>query len=120
MTVVEAGPCVVTQVRTQETDGYDAIQLGYVDPTEKRINQPQAGHFKKVGTAPKRFLREDLGVKAPICDTQANYGGLQGVYREATHSDFIDMHAYWQHPRFPGRPWDRNTQMWASPSRAWR
>ncbi len=59
VTVVEAGPCVVTQVRTQETDGYNAIQLGYVDTTEKRVTKPLAGHFKKVGTAPKRFLREE-------------------------------------------------------------
>ncbi len=52
------------------------------------------------------YLREDLGVESFICDTQANYGMMYGVYREATLSDFIDMHSYWQHPHFPGIPWD--------------
>lgn len=67
-----------------------------------------------------RYLREDLGVEAFLCDTQASYGGLFGMYREATYSDYIDMHAYWQHPTFPGQPWDPknwfipNTSMVAS------
>src|SRR5690349_21384294 len=59
VTVVEAGPCVVTQVRTSEKDGYDAIQLGYEDIPDKRSRKPQLGAFKKIGTAPKRFLREE-------------------------------------------------------------
>jgi large subunit ribosomal protein L3 len=59
VTVVAAGPCVVTQVRTQERDGYDAVQLGYHDTIEKRTRKPQLGHFAKVGTAPKRLLREE-------------------------------------------------------------
>ncbi|MFO7976710.1 MAG: carbohydrate binding domain-containing protein [Candidatus Hydrogenedentota bacterium] len=52
------------------------------------------------------YLRNELGVQAFLCDTQASYGKARGIYREATHSDFIDMHSYWQHPNFPGRPWD--------------
>jgi large subunit ribosomal protein L3 len=59
VTVVEAGPCVVTQVRNQELDGYDAVQLGFEDVTDKRSQKPQLGQFKKVGCAPKRFLREE-------------------------------------------------------------
>lgn len=59
VTVVAAGPCTVTQVRTQEKDGYDAVQLGFGDTTEKRTTQPLRGHFAKVGCAPKRFLREE-------------------------------------------------------------
>ena len=59
VTVVEAGPCVVTQVRSQETDGYDAVQLGFEDVRDKRSAKPQLGQFKKVGCAPKRFLREE-------------------------------------------------------------
>ena len=59
VTVVEAGPCVVTQVRTNESDGYDAVQLGFSDKTEKHTKKPQIGHFKKAGTTPKRFLREE-------------------------------------------------------------
>ena len=59
VTVVAAGPCVVTQVRTQETDGYDAVQLGFEDTRDKRVAKPQRGHCKKANTAPKRFLREE-------------------------------------------------------------
>ena len=59
VTVVAAGPCTVTQVRTQETDGYDAVQLGYYDVKEKATRKPQSGHFKKAGTQPKRWLREE-------------------------------------------------------------
>lgn len=59
VTVVAAGPCTVTQVRTQERDGYDAIQLGYSDTTEKRTSQPLRGHFAKLGCAPKKLLREE-------------------------------------------------------------
>jgi len=64
VTVVSAGPCTVTQVRTQEKDGYDAVQLGYGDTTEKRTSRPLVGHFKKAGCAPKRLLREER-LKAP-------------------------------------------------------
>ncbi len=59
VTVVSAGPCVVTQVRTSERDGYSAIQFGYGDTTEKRTRKPERGHFAKAGTAPKRWLREE-------------------------------------------------------------
>ena len=57
-TVIEVGPCVVTQVKTVETDGYEAVQVGFVDKKEKHTNKPQAGHFKKAGVAPKRHLAE--------------------------------------------------------------
>ena len=57
-TVIEAGPCVVTQVRTVETDGYSAIQLAYDETTEKHASAPLMGHFKKAGTPPKRKLVE--------------------------------------------------------------
>lgn len=59
VTVVEVGPCVVTQVKTAAREGYDAIQLGWEDVTDKRVAKPQVGHFKKAGVATKRFLRED-------------------------------------------------------------
>jgi large subunit ribosomal protein L3 len=59
VTVVAAGPCTVTQVRTSDKDGYDAVQLGFFDVPEKRVNKPQAGHFKKAGSLPKRLLREE-------------------------------------------------------------
>lgn len=64
VTVIEAGPCVVTQVKTVETDGYNAVQLAFDDKKEKSSNKPQIGHFKKANTAPKRkvveFRTEDM------------------------------------------------------------
>ncbi|TWU63054.1 Carbohydrate binding domain protein [Crateriforma conspicua] len=52
------------------------------------------------------FLKLDLGLRAMVINTQASYGKTAGILRESRWSDFIDMHGYWQHPRFPGRPWD--------------
>jgi large subunit ribosomal protein L3 len=57
-TVIEAGPCVVTQIRTKEKDGYEAVQLGYDDMKESRTNKPMMGHFRKAGTTPKKILAE--------------------------------------------------------------
>ena len=57
-TVIEAGPCVVTQLRTVEKDGYAAVQLAYGETTEKHTSAPLMGHFKKAGTTPKRKLVE--------------------------------------------------------------
>ena len=57
-TLIEAGPCVVTQVRTEDKDGYTAIQLGYGEKKEKNTSRSLVGHFKKAGTTPKRKLVE--------------------------------------------------------------
>ena len=57
-TVIEAGPCVVTQLRTVEKDGYEAVQLAYDEIKEIHASKPQLGHFKKAGTTPKRKLVE--------------------------------------------------------------
>jgi len=57
-TVIEAGPCVVTQVRTEEVDGYKALQLGFDDKAEKRAKKAEAGHFKKAGASPKKKVVE--------------------------------------------------------------
>ena len=57
-TVIEAGPCVVTQVKTSETDGYEAVQLAFDDKKEKSTSKPMQGHFKKAGTSPKAKLVE--------------------------------------------------------------
>ena len=57
-TVIEAGPCVVTQIRTEETDGYAAVQLAYDEKKEKHTSAPMLGHFKKANTTPKRKLVE--------------------------------------------------------------
>ena len=58
VTVIEAGPCVVTQIKTEEKDGYDAIQVGFDDIREKLVNKPRQGQFKKAGASLKRILRE--------------------------------------------------------------
>ncbi len=57
-TVIEAGPCVVTQVKTSDKDGYDAIQLGFEDKKEKHTPKALSNHFKKAGTSPKKIVRE--------------------------------------------------------------
>lgn len=58
VTVVEAGPCVVTQKKTVETDGYEAVQLGFEDIKESELSKPEAGHLKKAGVAAKKHLKE--------------------------------------------------------------
>ncbi len=58
VTVIEAGPCTVTQKKTVETDGYDAIQLGFVDTVEKKLTKAEAGHFAKAGVSCKKHLKE--------------------------------------------------------------
>jgi large subunit ribosomal protein L3 len=58
VTVVKAGPCVVTQVRTPQTDGYDAVQIAYGAPNPRRVTQPMKGHFDKAGVTPRRHTVE--------------------------------------------------------------
>ena len=58
VTVLQAGPCVVTQVKTVENDGYSAVQVGFGDIREKLVNKPKQGHFAKAGVTAKRFLKE--------------------------------------------------------------
>jgi large subunit ribosomal protein L3 len=71
VTVIQAGPCVVVQKKTQQKDGYDAVQLGFVEFIKpKRVNKPMTGHFKKANVAPARFTRE----VAIVGDEGANPG----------------------------------------------
>ena len=58
VTVLQAGPCVATQLKTVENDGYSAVQVGFVDKREKLVNKPQKGHFDKAGVSYKRYVRE--------------------------------------------------------------
>ncbi|MBO5354962.1 MAG: 50S ribosomal protein L3 [Clostridia bacterium] len=58
VTVIEAGPCVVAQKKTAENDGYDAVQLGFIDAKEKQLTKPAKGHFEKAGVAAKKHLKE--------------------------------------------------------------
>src|ERR1700716_3609895 len=57
-TIIEAGPCVVTQVKTKESDGYNALQLAYGDKNEKHTNSAEKNHFAKANTTAKRFVKE--------------------------------------------------------------
>ena len=84
-TVIEVGPCVVTQVKTLESDGYEALQLGFEDKKEKHTTNPELGHFKKAGVTPKRHLAE--------------FKGFEGEYKLGdtitvemfNESDFVDI-----------------------------
>lgn len=58
VTVIEAGPCVITQIKRVDTDGYDAVQLAMTDKKEKNTSKAMIGHFEKAGTTPKRYVRE--------------------------------------------------------------
>ena len=73
-TVIEAGPCAVTQVKTVEKDGYAAVQLGFQDQKESRVNAPLMGHFKKAGVTPKSHLAEFKGF-----ETELNLGDVVTV-----------------------------------------
>ncbi|MGN0211182.1 MAG: 50S ribosomal protein L3 [Muribaculaceae bacterium] len=84
-TVIEVGPCVVTQVKTVETDGYEAIQLGFEDAKEKHCTKPELGHFAKAGVAPKRHLAEFKGFGEAY-----KVGDVIGV-DFFTESDFVDI-----------------------------
>ena len=71
-TVIEAGPCVVTQIRTVEADGYEAVQLAYDEITEKHTSKALKGHFEKAGTTPKRKLvefKDDFPMELKLGDT---------------------------------------------------
>lgn len=88
VTVILAGPCSVMQVKTDETDGYKAIQLGYDDVKKSRIKKPQAGHSKKAGTASMKFVREwRLGNKE---ETELAAGGEVNVSIFAD-TKFVDV-----------------------------
>ena len=74
-TVLKAGPCVVAQVKTTETDGYEAVQLGLVEAKPTKENKPTTGHFKKAGVPPTRVRREvgvQAGAEAPKAGDQVN------------------------------------------------
>ena len=72
VTVIQAGPCTVMQVKKKRTDGYNAVQLGYDDIKSSRSKQPQIGHAKKANTAPKRFIKE---LRLPDdCETEYKVG----------------------------------------------
>ena len=86
-TVIEAGPCVVTQIRTVEKDGYAAVQLAYDEKSEKHTSKPEMGHFKKAGTTPKRKLVEFKSFDT----TQVNLGDTITVSDFGEGTEWIDV-----------------------------
>lgn len=97
-TVIEAGPCVVTQVKTKETDGYDAIQLAYDDKKDKHTTGALKGHFAKAGVTPKRIVREFTRFES---GHQKKYGDVLTVdiFEEG---EFIDVVGYAKGKGFQG------------------
>lgn len=85
-TVIETGPCVVTQVRTADKDGYEAVQLGFGEKKEKHTNKPSLGHFKKAGTTPKRKL-----VEFKEFTKDFNLGDTLQVADVFVEGDFVDV-----------------------------
>ena len=85
-TVIEVGPCVVTQVKNVKKDGYAAVQVGFQEAKEKNTSAPLLGHFKKAGTTPKRHLAEFTGF-----DKELNLGDTLSVSDVFTDEDFVDV-----------------------------
>ena len=85
-TVIEAGPCLVSQIKNIETDGYEAVQLAYDEKKEKNTTAPMLGHFKKAGIAPQRKLVEFRGF-----DQQLNLGDkvTVDIFQEETFVDIV-------------------------------
>jgi large subunit ribosomal protein L3 len=89
VTVIEAGPCVVTQVKTVKRDGYSAMQIGFGDIAERKVNKPMAGHFSKAGVEAKRHLAEvhlddDDAVKAGDSITVDAFADVKSVHVTGT------------------------------------
>lgn len=133
-TVIQAGPCVVTQVKTTETDGYNAVQLAFSDKKEKHTTRAEAGHFKKTGTTPKRKVVEfrdfpelpaagteikaDLFAAGDFVDVigTSKGRGFQGVVKRHGFSG-VGMQTHGQHNRLRA-PGSRGASSY--PSRVWR
>ena len=102
-TVIEVGPCVVTQVKTVENDGYAALQLGFEDKKEKHTTCPMQGHFKKAGVTPKRHLAEFKGFEGEykLGDTitvdffsENDFVDIQGVSKGKGFQGVVKRHGF--------------------------
>lgn len=118
VTVIEAGPCVITQIKRQDTDGYDAVQLSLGEKKEKNTTKSLQGHFEKAGTTPKRYVREfrnyipeglELGDTLTVSDVftvgsrvdvsgQSKGKGFQGVIKRHNFSG-VGGRTHGQHNR---------------------
>ena len=109
VTVIEAGPCVVTQIKTEGVDGYAAVQVAFEDIKKNRTNKPQAGHFKKAGVTPKRILREfrvttqgaELKVGDVITCDMFSAGDLVDVTARTKGRGFTGVIKRWNQRRQP-------------------
>ena len=102
-TVIEAGPCVVTQIKSVDKDGYAAVQLGFQEAQEKNTSKPMQGHFKKAGTTPKRHLAEftDFEKELNLGDTVtvdlfegANYVDVTGTSKGHGFQGVVKRHGF--------------------------
>lgn len=108
VTVVEAGPCVVVQKKTKITDGYDALQVGFGNVKNSRVNKPAQGHFRKVGVEPVRYLREFRTETEPDLEAGATYsadifeaGEKVDVSGTSKGKGFLGVIARWGQRRGP-------------------
>lgn len=117
VTVIQAGPCVVMQIKTEENDGYEAIQLGFDDKKEHRANNPERGHAKKANTTPKRYIREIRGVdidqyevgqevKVDIFES-GEYVDVTGISKGKGFQGAIKRHGFARGPRTHGSRYHR-------------
>lgn len=113
VTLIEAGPCVVTAIKTIEKDGYNAVQLGFKDVAEKKLTKAQLGHFKKNNIAPKKILREfrldnisglTLGqeIKTDIFKA-GDYVDVCGLTKGKGYAGVIKRHNFGMQPRTRGQ-----------------
>lgn len=87
VTVVEAGPCCVVQVKTAEKDGYDAVKVGFGSVKEKNVNKPTAGQYKQAGVAPRKYMRE---FRFADCSSYAVGGEIKcDVFAAGDHVDVV-------------------------------
>ena len=102
-TVIEVGPCVVTQVKTVENDGYAAVQLGFQEKKDKHTTAPMAGHFKKAGVAPQRHLAEfkGFGEEVKLGDTitvdlfnEDDFVDIQGTSKGKGFQGVVKRHGF--------------------------
>lgn len=102
-TVIEVGPCVVTQIKTAEKDGYEAVQLGFIEKKDKHTTAPMAGHFKKAGVAPQRHLAEFKGFDGEykLGDTitvdlfsENDFVDIQGVSKGKGFQGVVKRHGF--------------------------
>jgi large subunit ribosomal protein L3 len=110
-TVIEAGPCTITQIKTIERDGYTALQIGFDEKPERSVNKPEAGHLKKAGATPKRLSREfrgfdvstsELGGDKVSVAAKSKGRGFQGVVKRHHFGGGFRTHGQSDRERAPG------------------